>query len=176
MSHLLIQKIYTGNTTLSDYLQSKGEISFKTDVDDTYKKVLLIAVASYLETQITEILLAYCSKATKNCKPLVSFIENKAIRRQYHTFFKWEDRSANQFFGLFGKEFFTQVKSDVSAKVELEEAVKAFLEIGDERNKMVHEDYASYRLEKTAEEVFKLYEKSQLFVTYLDNMLISSVK
>lgn len=176
MSHPLIQKIYNDSKLLSDYLQRNREISFQVEVDDIYKKVLLLAIASYLETQITEILLTYSAKATKNCKPLISFVENKAVRRQYHTFFKWEERSANQFFGLFGREFLNKVKSDIAADSDLENAIDAFLEIGAERNKMVHENFASYSLGKTAEEVYRLYEESQTFVTYLTNMLNSSIR
>jgi hypothetical protein len=36
---------------------------------------------------------------------LENFVRNKAISRQYHTWFRWEDNNANYFFGLFGTDF-----------------------------------------------------------------------
>jgi hypothetical protein len=176
MSISLIEKIYKDNRSLSEYLLTKGEVSFKSDLDDTFKKVLLLSTASFLETQLTELLITFASKATKACFPLSSFVENKAIKRQYHTYFNWEESNANHFFGLFGKEFMTQVKTDIHNNQDLDNAIKAFIEIGNERNKMVHENFASYTLAKTAEEVYILFNQSQKFITYLSQKFDSFIK
>jgi uncharacterized protein with ParB-like and HNH nuclease domain len=44
---------------------------------------------------------------------------------------------------------------------------RAFLELGNERNRLVHENYATFPMEKTLEEVYALYKKSCLFVDAL---------
>ena len=44
---------------------------------------------------------------------LVSFVNNKAISRQYHTYFSWKDTNANSFFGLFGDIFSNFIKQEV---------------------------------------------------------------
>ena len=67
------------------------------------------------------------------------------------------------------------MKNDVSSTNDLEQGIKAFLEIGDLRNTMVHEDFVSFYFNKTAEEVFQLYLNSQSFVKYLSEKLISSI-
>jgi hypothetical protein len=46
----------------------------------------------------------------------------------------------------------------------LNEAVRAFLEIGSNRNRLIHNDFGSFFLEKTAEEVYNLYSKAMVFV------------
>ena len=49
----------------------------------------------------------------------------------------------------------------------LEDSVKAFLEIGNLRNQMVHGNYADFQLNKTVEEVYKLYQDATNFVDSL---------
>lgn len=47
---------------------------------------------------------------------------------------------------------------------ELKLSISAFMEIGRERNKLVHQDYATFALEKTLDEVHGLYRNALLFV------------
>jgi len=175
MADYLIEKLYSDNKALSDYLLSQGQLSFRADVDNNFKKVLLLAVASYLEQQVTEILTDFSSQASSNCDPLVNFVQNKAIKRQYHTYFDWESKNVNSFLGLFGDTFKTQCLSEISADGNLNDGIRAFLEIGSQRNYLVHENYAAYYLEKTADEVFELYKKSQGFIEYLKRKLMEFV-
>ena len=62
----------------------------------------------------------------------------------YHTWFKWDDTNANQFFGLFGSEFKLAMNNRVKESEELRTSIRAFLEIGNERNRLVHQDYVVY--------------------------------
>ncbi len=55
--------------------------------------------------------------------------------------------------------------------VDLSEAVAAFLELGDLRNLLVHENFAAYLLEKTSEEIYKLYRQALRFVGYIEGKL-----
>ena len=57
----------------------------------------------------------------------------------------------------------TAVKTDD----QLDISVKAFLEIGRERNRLVHQDYGTFTLEKTADEIYKLYQAALTFVEVL---------
>ena len=93
-----------------------------------------------------------------------AFVKNKAISRRSHTWFKWEDRNANQFFGLFGSEFKKMMSERIKASDDLGVSIRAFLEVGNERNKLVHQDFASFPLEKTLDEIYALYRQALLFV------------
>lgn len=42
--------------------------------------------------------------------------------------------------------------------------MKAFMEIGRDRNRLVHEDFATFTLEKTAEEIHNHYQTALVFV------------
>ena len=50
-------------------------------------------------------------------------------------------------------------------------AIAAFLEVGRERNKLVHQDYASFPFEKTLDEIYDLYRRALGFVENLHNTL-----
>lgn len=61
----------------------------------------------------------------------------------------------------------TRIKGDE----ELKESMQAFLEIGNERNKLVHQNYAAFPMEKTLEEIYKLYQCAFKFVEHFSQAL-----
>jgi hypothetical protein len=99
------------------------------------------------------------------------FVRNMAVARQYHAWFEWGGHNANKFFGLFGSEFRAMMAQRVKDSEALGVAVKAFLEVGNERNRLVHQDYATFSLEKTLEEIFALYQDACIFVETLPVVL-----
>jgi hypothetical protein len=175
MTTSAIEKLFLENKDLLYYLRDNRQVSFQSQLDDTFKKVLLLACASDLEHKVMDILTDFTTRASNYCVPLVSFIKNKAISRQFHTYFDWEGTNANKFFSFFGEDLKKEIKSDISLDDNLDEGIKAFLEIGNVRNTMVHEDYATFYLDKTAEEVFALYVLSLRFITYLTDKLSQSI-
>lgn len=174
MSSELVRRLYDDHAGLLAYLTSRGEISFATAIESSFPKVVLLAAASDLETRVTDALIDYFTRVTGSTRAAVSFVRNKAIARQYHTYFDWRGRSANQFFGLFGDEFKTKMKATMRLDGNLSEAISAFCEVGDLRNQLVHENYAAFTVEKTADEVHALYEKALVFVTRLPDLLDKS--
>ena len=96
-----------------------------------------------------------------------NFVRNRAVARQYHTWFQWEANNANQFFGLFGSNFREYMTGQVKALPDMRSAVSAFLQIGSERNRLVHQDYATFQMEKTLEEIYALYKEARRFVEAL---------
>ncbi len=49
----------------------------------------------------------------------------------------------------------------------MRESVSAFVEIGRERNRLVHSDFGSFAMEKTSAEIYQLYQKAMDFVESL---------
>ena len=41
--------------------------------------------------------------------------------------------------------------------------VRSFIEIGRERNRLAHQDFGSYVLEKTFDEIYDLYNRARVF-------------
>ena len=158
-----VDVFYNQNRNISERLAEIGEISLKATFDSLFAKSLLIAVTSFFEGRIQDDIKTFAREVAQS--PLISgLIQSKAINRQYYTYFNWETANANAFFRLFGSDFneFMQVK--VRQNPELDSAVKAFLDLGNERNKIVHIEFAVIVLEKTADEVYDAYQTALQFV------------
>jgi hypothetical protein len=80
-------------------------------------------------------------------------------------------KNANNFFRLFGESFKNFIKTEVQNNITLEESIKAFLEIGNDRNRLIHGNYGNFSLEKTAEEIFRSYRKASFFIEIFPHKL-----
>lgn len=138
---------------------------------DIFRKTLVLAAASYFEHRVSSCVMEFIRERANGSGLVVAFVKNKAVSRQYHTWFKWDETNANQFFGLFGSEFKEMMGERIKASEELKNSILAFLEVGNERNKLVHQDFATFSLEKTLEEIYELYRKSLPFVESLGSYL-----
>ena len=143
------------------------EVSLRETLRVNLAKSLLLAAASYFEERVQSQLLDFMRGQTANDELVVEFIRNKAVERQYHTYFNWKEvklRSVNGFFGLFGNNFKEHMAQQIRDNGEYAGAVLAFLDIGSERNKLVHQNYARFSLEKTLEEIYDSYQLAVVFV------------
>ncbi len=83
-----------------------------------------------------------------NHELLVTFVRRNAIDRKFHTYFDWETGKPNKFFALFGETFKQQMLQRCREDQAFDAAAKAFVELGSERNRLVHQDFGSFTLEK----------------------------
>lgn len=162
-----IEKLYTESKALLDFLTIQKELSFKSDADNLIKKTLLMAAASYFEDEIKKLILEFVKKSGHDDPKLTFFVENKAINRQYHTYFSWDQNNANSFLGLFGDKFRNDVSREIEADPKLKQAVREFLDLGNSRNKLVHGNFSVFSLEKTFDEVYEQYKESVIFLDFL---------
>jgi hypothetical protein len=75
---------------------------------------------------------------------------------------------------MFGAGFKSTMSRRVKESEELRASVVVFLEVGNERNKLVHQDYATFSMEKTLDEIYELYQKAARFVDCLPTALRES--
>ena len=158
-----IDRLFSESSLVIEAL-GKNEPSLASAASDNFRKSLLLAVASYFEYRLSNCVVDFVHERTSGAARVVSFVTNKAISRQYHTWFNWHDSNANQFFGLFGAEFRLMMVDKVKASEELKLSVQAFMELGSERNKLIHQDFASYAMDKTLEEIYARYKLALIFV------------
>lgn len=171
MSEEIVEHTYNKIHAILRFLSDKGEVTFQTDVDNYFRKNFLLTIASYFEDEITKLLIEFTKNKSSNSDELTSFVKNKAIARQYHTYFRWDSRNANYFLGLFGEVFKAQCTKDIDKNEELSNAISAFIEIGETRNNLVHNNFATFPIEKTTEELFNLYKSAINFILYLRTKL-----
>jgi len=151
---------------LKIFLLERGQISLENNVEHHLRKVMLLSCASCYENEIQEMIKVFISNNASDEK-ILSFVSNKAISRQYHTYFDWEKNNINKFLSLFGADFKDEIQKKIDDDAELKIAMKAFLTIGNERNKMVHNNFISYQLDKTFDEIIALNDQAEKFVTFL---------
>lgn len=172
MNDAHIDKFYQEFKSLEAFLIERGELSFAVEVGSNFRRSLILAVASYFEHEICEILRAMSEAYAPGNPMIASLIEKKVITRQYHTYFDWDNLSANSFFGMFGencKSKFQARNKDPDFKV----SVVSFLEIGQMRNKIVHNNFVRFDVDKTPDDVFSLYMKALPFIDYMRRELLS---
>ena len=165
----VVERLYGDFNQLRDFLQDDQKVTAKallSVVDEAFPKVLLLAAASHFEKLLTETVEDFAKEVTTDNHPIASLVKLKAIERQYHGWFAWDKKNANKFFGLFGTGFKQYAQDQVNRKDWLKDSIHAFLEIGDERNELVHEDFASFQMNKTSEEIYELYRSAARFVEW----------
>ena len=167
MSENVVERLHDDFIALREFLQGNDGANLLYVVEENFPKSLLLAAASHFERRLTEAVKDFAREVTIEDHPLVSLIEAKAIKGQYHTWFSWRGaRNANSFFALFGAAFRQYAEAVVDRDDSLKDSIRAFLEIGRERNPLVHEDFADFRMDKTSEEIYELYRSATVFVDW----------
>lgn len=163
-SPTVVDRLHLDFAVLLRVLDEAGEVSLRSVADENFRKSLVLAAASYFERRMMEAVLTFVEDATNRNVLVAALVRNKAVSRQYHTWFEWQGNNANSFFGLFGSGFRDFMKARIRGDGDLDDAVRAFLELGRERNRLVHQDFGAVPLEKTTEEIHALYRRALLFV------------
>jgi len=171
MEETIIDILYKRVREILGFFDENAQPSLRSDADSHFRKVVILASASFFEDRIQEIIKDFASAVSNRDTALLEFIKNKAIARQYHTYFDWESGNANRFFGLFGKGFADRAKADVVRTPVLAAAVKCFIDLGRLRNELVHMNFAGFPIEKTTEECYSLYKEAIPFVEYIRSRL-----
>jgi len=172
----IIERMFNENQALHDLLLTQNEVSLASMVGDQFRKTLLLAIASQFEHRVTGAVRAYSVSASSGDDALTSFIKAKGITRQYHTYFNWDASNGNAFFGLFGSSFKAFMTKRLGESNDLQEGLVAFLTLGELRNQLVHNDYATFTLEKTPNEIYDLYRKAVVFVRDIGELFAEHAK
>ena len=164
-----VEELLRDHRELVEYLESANSLLLRDRVESAFAKTLLIAAASYFEVRLTQMIIDLYLEITQGAEELAEFVKRQAIGRRFAQLFQWGSdgspaRNANSFYILFGEGFSAHMKQRVQEDRDFDESVKAFLEIGNLRNQMVHEDYADFQLNKTVGDVYSLYIRAARFV------------
>lgn len=166
----LIEHIYQRQTQMRQFFIDHGEPTFAAEIQISGPKTLIFATASAFESEIVEHVRNFVLAGTRGNSALIGLIESKAISRQYHTWFDWEASNANRFLSLFGADFKAYAQPSLSNDP-MKESVTSFLRVGNLRNQMVHQNYATFNLDKTLDEARQTCLEAELFVAGLPALL-----
>jgi hypothetical protein len=168
--HSLLKQLVDESEELRALLSSQAQLSLLRSAEDNSRKALVLSAASLFECRITEALLNYADTVSGSDGCVLALIRNKAVKRQYHTFFEWENRKAGPFFSLLGDRLGGKLKGDCREPPGADQ-LNAFLEVGYVRNCLVHQNYAYFPLEKSADDIRRLCEGADQFVAQVAALL-----
>lgn len=140
----------------------------------SYHKHLLMAAASSLENRVKSLLPDIFVRLGR--PELGAFVERQVTSRGYHTLFDWRTGRAQGFFASFGQACGAAFRADLKSDSRLLAEHDAFMRLGQLRNEVVHNDYASRTIDLTPLEVMELYavasgfpERFEYYICALDH-------
>jgi len=89
-----VERIHNEFSQLLEFLTASNEISLRAATDDSFRKVLILSAASYFEHRLTNAVAVFVDETTSSDGLVGALVQNKAINRQFHTWFKWDDKNA----------------------------------------------------------------------------------
>lgn len=167
----IVDKLYGEYAAIVGMMDQYNAVSFRNTLNENFRKTLLLCAASHFEFRVTTDVISFSAEVAGGNTMIPSLVKNKAVSRQYHTWFNWNASNANTFFAMFGEDFKAHMTGFLEQDSNLTKSIADFLEIGRERNRLVHQDYGSFFLEKTAEEIFGLYISGMVFVDFVPKAL-----
>lgn len=169
MSPETVRELIAKLVEVERILSSHGKASETLDVRDSNLVTVFIACGTCYERKLTDGLIALCDS---QCPPSIShFVRVKALKRQYHTMFNWEDENLGSFKTLFGDKFTAFIK-DYMSDVSTRKNVDAFLWIGSRRNEAAH-TFKCDSPNKTLEDILVSFEDG---LQFLDDSMAQLVR
>lgn len=160
---------------LLEIVQKEDGPSITNAAQSILQKHFAICVASHFERQLCDAVEEYVTQISNNHSPVISFMKQKAIERQYHTWFDWSGTNANRFFSLFGKEFKDFITERIEAE-DLDYPIQCFIELGRDRNVLVHNDLTASSFNMTLDEVCEKYQQAERFVDMFPDVFFAFQK
>jgi hypothetical protein len=165
-----VERIYSEIAALKETIAKSGTPSDLVAFESLAAKCILLAAASYYEKAVCSIVVEYAQNAGAS-EVFLEFLNNQALNRKYHTLFEWDRNNVNKFIRLFGNSFFKFLESKLAAD-NIKEAAKEFMFLGRSRNMLVHDNFAEYALDITAEDIKKKFDVALPLLAFFAESLI----
>jgi hypothetical protein len=165
-----IEVLFDQLSRLVESLKLTGEPSLAISVSEVASKSLLIAAASRFEAEFSEM---FADVASHLAAPaIVEFAINQGVTRKYHTLFDWRSGNANTFYKLLGAAFKERATRLAASDTAFATSVTEFVAIGNDRNELVHSDFASFPLTATLDELVQRYRLARNFLPNVRSLLL----
>jgi hypothetical protein len=91
----IVDKLYGEYSAIVSMMDQYNAVSFRNTLNDNFRKTLLLCAASHFEFRITSDVVSFCAEVAGGNSMIPSLVKNKAVSRQYHTWFDWNSSNAN---------------------------------------------------------------------------------
>ncbi|MBD8518782.1 hypothetical protein IFU11_17705 [Plantibacter sp. CFBP 8804] len=166
-SHLAVGVLHEDYEALVADLSSSP--SGLTALNRSFHKHLLVAAASSLEERVKRITIDLFRD--HGSIELSKFVEVNVMVRSYHSLFAWKEEKAAPFFASFGEQCISGFKEKLSSDDDMKNEHDAFMRLGNLRNQVVHNDYATFPISLTPDDVISLYKMALAFTERIEDLV-----
>jgi hypothetical protein len=163
----IIDERYDECVDLIADLNARGALSQVQLVQELARRSLVVGAASLFEDILKALILDFVAHRSRNDSALMALVRVGFVERGFHQMFQWRSNNANSFFAYLGGELGADMKSECTRNSNLESGAKKFLELGDLRNSIAHQNFHTFYFEKTLQEAYEDYLAAKVFVDYL---------
>ena len=163
-----VERIYEELKAIGQIVVASNDVSARTDFGAHSAKTLLLAGASNFERRIISSIENHVNTETLS-GVIRHFVLHQAVERKFFSLFNFsaDAKTINAFFAKFGADYSQWAKDDIKA-AGIEKSQLDFLNFCRLRNSLVHNNYATYNIGKTLDEVWEEYGKALLLVNWVD--------
>lgn len=163
-----VERIHEDLKAIGQIVNASKDVSAISGFGEHSSKTLLLAGASYFERRIISSIGDHINAVTES-RVLRHFTFHQAVERKFFSLFDFNGgpKNINAFFKKFGPEYSKWAKTDVAARKDIDQL--AFLNFCSLRNSLVHNNYATYSINKTLDEVWGEFRKAEMLVSWIEN-------
>jgi len=159
-----------------DFLNKNSELSNAMFIGSIIPKIAIISAASEYEKRILTLLEQSASNLDNKEGLILGLVRNKAIKRQYHTYFDWDNLKIGSFQSLVGPKLSKLLNDKMNKNSVFKQSVQSFLEIGGYRNILVHSDFLSCPINLSIDAVGIKINEANNFVVWLESEIGSAYR
>ncbi len=168
-----VERVWNEITTVRAIVAASNEVSAITIYDTHAAKTLLLAGASYFERRVMAAIEEYVELAAGD-GAVKYFVMRQGVERKFFSLFDFSAsaKNVNEFFGKFGPDFSAWAKGDLAGLGLTKEDQIAFLDFCRLRNNLVHNNYATYSIGKTLDEVWIAFRAALKLSEWIDTAFV----
>jgi hypothetical protein len=167
-----VRRLLDSQLAICAHLRATEQVSLAIDLERELAKILVLSAASYFESRIVSAVERLADGSGDH--RIAAAMRIKVIKRQYHTYFDWDALKLGPFRSLFGDAVGDALQAKAESDDASERAQRAFLIIGQQRNRLIHGNFATYELPHTLTEWMERYEWASTFVSLVEELLSPS--
>lgn len=164
-----VERIHEELKAIGQIVGASNDVSAITDYGAHSAKALLLAGASYFERRIISSIEDHVNTVTMS-DVVRHFVLHQAVERKFFALFDFnaDTKNINAFLSKFGPAYNKWAKDDIKL-AGVEKSQLYFLNFCRLRNSLVHNNYATYDINKTLDEVWAEFAKAALLVSWIES-------
>jgi hypothetical protein len=164
-----VERVYEELRAIQKVVAASGDVSTISAFGQHSAKSLLLVGASYFERVIIDAIAEHLNKTTSDVA-VQHFTFHQAVHRKFFALFDFsaDTKNINGFLSKFGPDYNKWAKDNLKAASIENDIQVAFLDFCRLRNSLVHNNYATYDINKTLDDVREHFDRALRLVNWIN--------